>query len=207
MPTTVVFGMTLDTGILDKKVVLVLNRNWQAVNTITPAEAFCRMSTDSAIGLDIAGLDAMSPTPWQRWLELDVRDDDFSIRTVRGRIRVPTVVVLSTYTKVPMKRPKLSSRAIRERDGGRCQYTGKKIAPNEGNIDHIIPRVKGGETSWTNCVYASRNVNSKKGGRTPEEAGLSLIRDPESPRMVPITFLLKNVHDIEDWKPFLGKGG
>ena len=189
--------------VLEKKVVLVLNRNWQAINTITPAEAFCRMSTDAATGLDIDGLESMVPVPWPQWMELPVRPDDFGVGTVRGRIRVPTVVVLARYAKVPHKRPKFSSRAIRERDGGCCQYTGKKLSPSEGNIDHVLPRSRGGDTSWQNCVYASKHVNSRKGDRTPEEAGLKLGRKPEAPRSVPVTLLLRNHHEIEDWKPFL----
>lgn len=190
--------------ILDKNLVLVLNRNWQAINIITPAQAFCQMCTDSATALDILGRDAMVPVPWTDWLDLPIRDGDFKIHTARGGIRVPTVIVLARYAKVPMSRPKFSSRGIRERDKNRCQYTGKKLAPGEGNIDHVIPRSRGGETSWTNCVLAAKSVNSRKGNRTPEEAGLKLLRPPQAPRAVPVTLTLKNALGIQDWQPFLG---
>ena len=190
-------------SVLNMSVVLVLNRNWQAINIVTPADAFCQMYTDNATALDIRGSDYMVPTRWPDWTLLEVRDDDFGVQTVEGQIRVPTVIVLARYAKVPMKRPKLSSRAIRERDGGRCQYTGVALEPDDGNIDHVVPRSRGGENSWKNCVLASRRVNSRKGNRTPEEAGLKLIRKPRAPSPLPVTLTLKNPHGIEDWSHFL----
>lgn len=189
--------------ILHKNIVLVLNRNWQAINIRTPAEAFCQMATDSATALDIQGQDWMVPTKWDDWKTLPVREGDFSIGTSHGRIRVPTVVVLANYAQVPIKRPKLNSRTLWARDGGRCQYTGRELHPGEGNIDHIMPRSRGGKTTWENCVLACREVNSRKGNRTPEEAGLKLLRKPRIPREVPVTALLRNIHGIPDWDPFL----
>ncbi len=190
-------------SILHQKVVLVLNRNWQAINTRTPAEAFCQMASDVSTALDIQGTDWMVPTKWEDWKKLPVRDEDASIGTASGRIRIPTVVVVSNFAKVPMKRPKFNARNLWERDGGRCQYTGKVLRPGEGNIDHVIPRSRGGATTWENCVLADTGVNSRKANRTPEEAGLKLQRQPIAPREMPVTALLKNPHDIEDWEPFL----
>lgn len=190
-------------SVLHKNIVLVLNRNWQAINIKTPAEVFCQMATDVATALDIQGSDWMTPTKWEDWKELPIRDEDFSIGTPHGEIRVPTVVVLSRFSKVPMKRPKFNARNLWVRDGGRCQYTGRELKPGEGNIDHVVPRSRGGATSWDNCVLAARDVNSRKANRTPEEAGMKLLATPREPREVPVTALLKNVHDIPDWEPFL----
>ena len=135
--------------------------------------------------------------------QLPVREEDASIGTAHGRIRVPTVIVVSNFAKVPMKRPKFNSRNLWERDRGRCQYTGRQLRPGEGNIDHIHPRSRGGETTWENCVLAATEVNSRKADRTPQEAGLKLQRTPFAPREVPVTALLRNTHDIPDWEPFL----
>ena len=146
----------------------------------------------------------MIPTRWNDWLELPVRDEDNQVGTPRGQIRVPTVIVLARFDRVPVKRPRFSARSLWERDGGRCQYTGRILRPGEGNIDHILPRSRGGTTTWENCVLAAREVNSRKADRTPEEAGLRLVRQPKAPREVPVTMLLRNPHDIKDWKPFLG---
>lgn len=195
----------MSSSILHQKVVLVLNRNWQAINTRTPAEAFCQMASDVATALDIRGPDWMVPTKWEDWRELPVREEDASVGTAHGRIRVPTVIVVCNFAKVPMKRPKFNSRNLWERDGGRCQYTGRQLRPGEGNIDHVIPRSRGGTTCWENCVLAASDINSRKGNRTPEEAGLKLQRKPFAPREMPVTALLKNIHDIDDWEPFLFK--
>ncbi len=190
-------------SLLHNNTVLVLNRNWQAINIRTPADAFCQMATDVATALDIHGDDWMVPTKWEDWQQLPVRDNDNGVKTARGRIRIPTVIVLANFARVPLSRPKFSRSNLWQRDGGRCQYTGRDLNPGEGNIDHVLPRSRGGETSWDNCVLACRSVNTKKANRTPEEAGLKLKRAPREPRQVPVTMLLKNVRGIADWKPFL----
>ena len=183
-------------------VVLVLNRNWQAINVRTPADVFCQMANDVAQGLDIDE-ESMTPTRWEKWVELPIREHDEFVTTPRGRTRLPTVILLARYQKVPCRRLAFSSRSIWIRDGGRCQYTGRALVPTEGNIDHVLPRSRGGATSWENCVLAHREVNSRKADRTPQEAGLRLLRAPVVPREVPVTLLIKNSLNIRDWNRFL----
>ncbi|MBS0659511.1 MAG: HNH endonuclease [Verrucomicrobia bacterium] len=189
-------------GILERPVVLVLNRNWQAINIRTPADAFCQMAAGNSTALDISEA-GLRPVRWEDWLDLPVRPWDAAIGTPRGPIRIPTVLVLARYDKVPRKRPKLSARSIRERDGNRCQYTGRVLAPGEGSIDHILPRSRGGGTSWENCVWSSKQVNGRKGDRLPNEAGLTLLSVPKPPPEMPVTWALRNNHGIRDWELFL----
>ena len=189
--------------ILNKAIVLVLNRNWQAIDTATPVEVFGQLASNSATGLDIRGKDWMVPVKWEDWLQLPVREGDFSIGTARGPVRVPTVVVLSRFDRVPMKRPKFSLRGLWFRDGGRCQYTGRVLGPGEGDIDHVVPQSRGGETTWENCVLSDRMVNNKKADRTPREAGLRLQSEPQRPRAMPATWFIKNNYEIKDWEVFL----
>ncbi|MEM7384650.1 MAG: HNH endonuclease [Verrucomicrobiota bacterium] len=189
--------------LIHRNQVLVLNRNWQAINVTTPAMAFCQMITDIATGLDIEGRDQMTPVEWKNWVRLPIRPSDGSVGTASGNVRIPTVIVLSNFARVPLKRPKFSARAIRERDGGQCQYTGAHLRPDEGNIDHVMPRSRGGKTSWKNCVFASKKVNTRKANLTPEEAGLQLRREPRRPNPVPVTAMLRNPDGIPDWEPFL----
>ena len=193
--------------ILDQPTVLVLNRNWQAVNVRTPAEAFCQMMTRAAVGLDIASDKSLRPVRWEEWLTLEVREHDRSVGTPRGRIRVPTVVVLGRYDKVPRRRPKLSSRSIRARDGNRCQYTGHVLGPGEGSVDHVVPRSRGGPTSWENCVWTSKALNGKKADRLPTEAGLHLVTAPRQPPELPVTLFIRNAHGVGDWDLFLPAAG
>jgi 5-methylcytosine-specific restriction endonuclease McrA len=189
--------------VLYKSTVLVLNRNWQAIDVKTPAQAFCMMANGNATALDIQGTGDMRPVRWEEWLELETREQDNAVRTVRGLVRIPTVLVLARYNKVPKRRPKLSARGIWERDGGKCQYTGKKLGPHEGNIDHVVPRSRGGTTTWENCVLADKKINSLKGNRLPEEVGLKLAKKPQSPRELPVTYFIRNAHNVRDWDHFL----
>jgi 5-methylcytosine-specific restriction endonuclease McrA len=190
-------------NILNKTIVLVLNRNWQAINIRTPAEAFCQMATNVATALEIDGENPIRPITWDEWVMLPIRDGDNAVHTVRGAIRVPTVIVALTFAKVPKKRPKLCAKSIRERDANRCQYTGKLLKPEEGSLDHVVPRSRGGTDRWENLVWSSKTVNARKGNRLPHEAGLKLLAVPRAPKELPVTALLRNAHGVADWKLFV----
>jgi len=194
--------------ILNKTIVLVLNRNWQAINIRSPQDAFCQMATNAATALDIelgddARAEALRPVAWDEWITLPIRESDNAVLTVRGAIRVPTVIVAVNFGKVPKKRPKLSAKNIRERDGNRCQYTGRLLHPTEGNLDHVVPRSRGGADTWENLVWAARDVNHRKADRLPHEAGLKLLSVPRAPKELPVTALIRNAHDVAEWKLFL----
>ena len=192
--------MTIPT--LHRSTVLVLNRHWLAIDAVTPIDAFGHLATGSARALRIEG-EAIQPFDWEDWRALDLPAGVPSIGTPRGRVRIPTVIVLSGYAGVPMHRPVFGFRGIWERDGGRCQYSGRLLEPGEANIDHVIPRCRGGLDRWENCVLADRKVNTRKGSLTPEEAGLRLLSDPRTPMPVPATMRIRNRWGIKDWELFL----
>jgi 5-methylcytosine-specific restriction endonuclease McrA len=208
--------------ILNKNIVLVLNRNWQAINIRTPQDAFCQMATNAATALDIEaegeGEDGLLRTPhsefrasqirpvtWAEWITLPIRPQDHAVRTTRGAIRVPTVIVAVNYARVPKKRPKLCAKNIRERDGNRCQYTGRLLHPDEGSLDHVLPRSRGGADTWENLVWSAREVNQRKADRLPHEAGLALLTVPRAPKELPVTAHLRNAHGVAEWKLFLNE--
>jgi 5-methylcytosine-specific restriction endonuclease McrA len=210
------------TDILNKTTVLVLNRNWQAINIRTPQEAFCMMATNVATGLDIEfeetaetgsinaphsvpSVSGLRPVPWEEWITLPIRPQDHAVRTAHRKIRVPTVIVAVNFAKVPKKRPKLSARNIRQRDGNRCQYTGRLLHPDEGSLDHVVPRSRGGCDTWENLVWSAKEVNQRKADRLPHEAGLRLLKVPRAPRELPVTALLRNTHGLTEWKLFLNE--
>src|ERR1022692_2807773 len=177
-------------NILTKATVLVLNRNWQAINVRTPQEAFCMMATNVATALEIEGEDHIRPVNWEEWITLPIRDQDEAVHTVRGQIRVPTVIVAVNYAKVPKKRPKLCAKAIRER---------------EGSLDHVVPRSRGGKDVWENLVWSAKEVNQRKADRLPHEAGLKLLSVPHAPKELPVSALIRNSAEVEDWKLFLNE--
>jgi len=189
--------------------VLVLNRNWQAIDTTDVATALCDMFRGIATGIDTGdesrGFRAVSLA---EWLALPIRPvkaghpGDKFLGTVRGQVRVPTVIAAVNYANVPMKRPKLDNRGIKQRDNCRCQVTGE-FCP-DGSVDHLIPKSRGGaKKSWRNMVWMRRDLNSKKGSRTLREMGWKLIRPPQEPKEVPITLLIRRRPDKPDWNHFL----
>jgi 5-methylcytosine-specific restriction endonuclease McrA len=190
-------------GILQQNVVLVLNRNWQAINVRTPEEVFPQLATRVATALDIDNENHIRPVTWEEWITLPVREQDRAVHTVRAAIRIPTVIVLANYAKVPKKRPKLCAKSIRERDGNRCQYTGRVLEPEEGSLDHVVPRARGGRNIWENLVWASKEINARKADKLPEEVGLRLLSAPKQPHEMPVTALIRNPQQIPDWEMFL----
>jgi 5-methylcytosine-specific restriction endonuclease McrA len=216
--TSIQHQQPIMSDILNKNIVLVLNRHWQAINIRTPADAFCQMATNVATALDIEfdsdtggassssiahSASSIRPVPWAEWITLPVRAGDNSVRTARGAIRVPTVIVAVNFARVPKKRPKLNAKNIRERDGNRCQYTGRLLHPDEGSLDHVVPRSRGGADSWENLVWSAKDVNQRKADRLPHEAGLRLLAVPRAPKELPVTAHLRNAHGLAEWKLFL----
>ncbi len=191
---------------LYERTVLVLNRHWLAVDAVTPAEAFSHLSAGSARALEIGRGESIRPLGWEEWRDLPATGGALSIGTPRGRVRIPAVILLTCFGRVPLHIPRFGLRGVWLRDGGRCQYTGRELRPGEGDIDHVVPRSRGGPTSWENCVLADRRVNRRKGAKTPDEAGLRLLRRPVAPRPLPAIALLRNLHGIPDWNLFLPSG-
>lgn len=188
---------------INKTTVLVLNRNWQAIDVKSPADALSMMYTDNATGLDILGKDHMIPYRWKDWVKLPFDSECDYIKTINGGIKIPKIIVLCKFDKVPIKRPKFSLTGVWDRDNGVCQYTGRKLSKNEGNVDHIIPKSRGGRSNWDNCVLSHKDINARKADRTPEEAGLKLLKKPTVPKQLPTTFYIKNKHNIPEWDMFL----
>jgi len=161
------------------------------------------MATNVATALEIAGEDHIRPVTWEEWITLPIREQDEAVHTVRGQIRVPTVIVAVNFARVPKKRPKLCAKSIRERDGNCCQYTGKLLRPEEGSLGHVVPRSRGGRDTWENLVWAAKDVNQRKADRLPHEAGLKLRSVPRAPKDLPISAVLRNTHGVAEWSLFL----
>ena len=116
---------------------------------------------------------------------------------------VPKVIRLLFYDRLPQTRVKFNRRNIFARDESRCQYCGKKFPTPELSLDHVIPRSRGGRTSWENLVCSCTHCNARKGGRLPEEAGLKLVRKPVKPRRSPVIHLKLRSGKYQSWKQFL----
>ncbi len=143
------------------------------------------------------------------WTELSALKREFEpdghdwIRTVRFDLVVPRVIRVLTFSKLLKQEVKLNRRNVFARDRSTCQYCGKRFSSSELSLDHITPRSMGGTTTWTNLVCACVKCNVKKGGRTPEQANLHLIRPPVKPRRNPVLTVTFSDHRYSSWKQFL----
>lgn len=208
-------------SVVNKAICLNLNANWQPVGFKTVKDAIIDLcgsdnNKPTSLALDIDyELDAngdpimseaksMNPVSWAEWMLLPIRSWDLTISSVNRIYRVPTVIIATNYSKMPVKyfKGKPSKDAIYNRDNGICQYSGKKVDRHSATVDHIVPRSKGGADSWTNLVLCSKDINSKKGNKTNSEAGLTLLKAPIAPQPIPVYALIKEAKH-EDWKHFL----
>jgi 5-methylcytosine-specific restriction endonuclease McrA len=122
-----------------------------------------------------------------------------TLNTVDKCFPMPSVIKLGRYVNVPYKGVVLSKENVFKRDGFQCQYCGNQ---KDLTLDHLIPKAKGGKTSWNNLVTACKKCNSTKGDYSPEEAGLRLTIKPFKPSYI---MYLKDLSSrtYEEWKPFL----
>lgn len=205
--------MNTETSCLDKAICLQLNRSWQPIGVRSIRQSIIALcggidGDHPALALDITmsedgeTLESAVPVKWDDWVKLPVRPQDLCIATAHGAIRAPTVIICQNYNKVPQKAPRLCPSSIWQRDGGICQYSGRKLTKAEGNIDHIVPRSLGGRDSWENMVLSHKEINFAKGNKTNKEAGLKLMKKPVAPTPVPISFTFRDARH-EHWKPFL----
>lgn len=186
--------------------VLVLNRLWQAVNIIGVKRAFAMLVQEhaSVIKTVDGSFQVMSISEWIEYsLANETADGSDSIQTVKYRLRVPKVLLLGRYDKMPTKEVKFNKYSIFERDGYRCQYCGEGFREEQLNLDHVIPRDQGGKTSWENIVTSCIRCNTRKANRMPHQASMHLSVRPTRPKRRPFVHF-KVGRDVEpDWKYFL----
>lgn len=160
--------------------VLVLNANFEPLN-VCP--------TRRALGLILSGK-----------AEMVVNGRGY-LKTVRLTIPRPSVIRLGYMVKRPRPRVKLSKREIFRRDNYTCQYCGAR--GGRMTVDHVVPRHRGGEHTWTNLVTACPACNLKKGGRSLEEAHMRLLRPPQEPRPTAMYLFGAHLEENQDWAQFL----
>ncbi len=200
---------TLTSG-LDAKV-LILNRNYLAIRVTSARRAFGMLFRDLAEVIHVDNGQYLS-YDFETWTELSAMREDFEedhfahhdwIQAVRFELAVPKVIRLLGYDRLPRQTVKLNRRNLFARDRNQCQYCGRHFPTSELSIDHVLPRTQGGGDSWTNLVCACVRCNARKGGRTPEQAGIALVRKPLQPKRNPMISLRLGQDRYEPWKAFL----
>jgi 5-methylcytosine-specific restriction endonuclease McrA len=189
--------------------VLVLNKLFMAVHIISVRRAFCLLCKDTAevIHWEDGQFASYDFDTWREVSEYRAKhfrqEDDDWVRTATTEIQAPRVIRLLSYEKLPRQTVKFNRRNIFARDNNQCQFCGKKFPTSELSLDHIIPRSQGGESTWENIVCACVSCNVRKGGRTPKQAHMSLIRKPEKPKRSPVLNLKLTHRKYQSWKTFL----
>ncbi len=188
--------------------VLVLNRNYLALRIIGVKRAFSLLCRELAevIHVDQGQYISYDFDDWRELSELarqfEPQAHDW-IRTVRYDIAVPRIIRLAFYDRLPTQEVKFNRRNLYARDSNRCQYCGHRYSTTELSLDHVVPRSQGGPSSWENIVCACLKCNIKKGGRTPVQAGMALIRKPTKPRRNPSISMKLADDRYRSWKAFL----
>ncbi len=178
--------------------VLVLNRSYIPINVITVRRAFVLLYQGMVRAVDRE----FETFDFKSWSELSIATHHETVGLINRLIRVPRVVLLTTYDRVPRRHVRFSRHNIYVRDGNTCQFCGRHHPRSELNLDHVIPRSQGGKTVWENVVTSCIPCNRKKGGVAPHEVGMKLLRPPARPRWTPfMDFSLKEIRYVE-WKPF-----
>ncbi len=179
--------------------VLVLNRSFLPVHVTSVRRAFSLIFQEVARAVN----ENYETFDFEAWMRLPVQAED-AIGTPRGRIRVPRVIALSGFDRVPRRSVRYSRLNVLARDKFTCQYCGERPHRSLLNLDHVVPRALGGKTTWENVVCSCVECNRRKGGRTPEQAKLRLRRHPERPHWMPLFNLGRQAGQQEAWRPFLG---
>ncbi|MCE9671471.1 HNH endonuclease [Myxococcus stipitatus] len=177
--------------------VLVLNRYYQPVHVTSVKRAFSLLYQGVAKAIDAQ----YRLYEFDDWAALSATQD--CITTINRTIRVPRVLVLSAYDHLPRGRVRFSRLNIYARDADTCQYCGKTLPRSELNLDHVMPRTQGGKTTWENVVCSCVPCNLMKGGRTPEQAGMRLLKKPVRPRWTPLFRGASRKVTYQEWLPFL----
>jgi 5-methylcytosine-specific restriction endonuclease McrA len=189
--------------------VLVLNKLFMAVHVISVRRAFCLLFKEVAevVSLEDGQFATYNFATWCEVSEYRAQyyrqEDDDWVRTVSTEIQAPRVIRLTSYDRMPRQTVKFNRRNIFARDNNQCQYCGKKFPTSELSLDHVSPRSQGGIASWENIVCACVSCNVKKGGRTPKEAHMHLIRKPEKPKRSPMLNLKLTHSKYQSWRTFL----
>ncbi len=187
-------------SVLNTKV-LVLNRSYFPVHITSVRRAFSLLYQGIAKAVD----QHYRTFDYESWSALSATVHDETIGLIGRAIRVPRVILLVSYDRVPRRQVRFSRFNVFARDKNTCQYCGRRFSRSELNLDHVIPRSQGGLSTWANIVCSCFRCNRVKGGRRPEEAGMRLIKKPVQPEWTPFTLETFTFKRYQEWLPFLNE--
>lgn len=187
-------------SVLNTKV-LVLNRSYFPVHVTSLRRAFSLLYQGVAKAVD----DQYQTFDFNSWSALSASLNDETIGLVGQAIKVPRVILLVAYDRVPKRRVRFSRFNVFARDKNTCQYCGRRLPRSELNLDHVVPRSKGGTSGWDNVVCSCFACNRKKGGLLLEETHMRLIEKPVQPEWTPFMIETFSFKRYREWLPYLSE--
>ena len=155
------------------KKVLVLNKSWQAVGTVNLQRAICLLFSEYSDGepkaLVIDPTKNFQTFTWKTWSEIKPTSEEETIRSINLIFKIPKVILLSRYNKLPCKSIHFCRKSIFKRDKYQCQYCGCKPGSENLSLDHLIPRSASGKTTWENICLACIDCNKNKSNKIPKK--------------------------------------
>lgn len=170
--------------------VLVLNKNYYAIQIVSWKKAMSLMYQELASAID----ENYTDFPFEDWKELSKLMEDHPngfVHTPNFKVAIPDIIRLSKYDRLPIRDVKFNRRNIYQHYHNLCCYCNHKFETKHLNLDHVIPKSRGGRTDWTNIVTSCLKCNTRKGDRTPSEAGMKLLVKPSKPRWKGATSFLE----------------
>jgi len=184
--------------------VLVLNRNWQPVHTCAARRAVHLLCIGHARVVQVDGEECYATHDLASWIGHSAgAPDDELIHSVRVSLRVPRVLVLGAYDKQPRLEVRFTRRNVFVRDNFTCQYCAREFPEQQLNLDHVVPRHKGGRTTWANIVTSCVRCNTRKANKLPDEARMHPLNQPAAPRWRPLFGLARHGLAHESWGLFV----
>jgi len=184
--------------------VLVLNKAYIAIHQVEWKRAISLVFQEHAHAMD-RNYDTYRG--YNEWLEFSHNNFELypCVNTAKNVIAIPEIIVLTKYDRLPIREVKFTRPSVFTRDKFRCAYCGHQFPKEKLNIDHIIPRDKGGLTTWDNVITSCIVCNSKKANRTPDGAGMKLLFKPKKPKWVSPVGDVHPDHPCKSWKLFLDR--
>lgn len=183
---------------------LVLNRAWVPIQVTTVREAIGLVAKGSALVVEPETFRSHDLKSWDDASRAKQALDGAVVRSARLALLPPEVIVLTAYSGRGERSVIFSRKNLYKRDRTTCQYCGAQPGPEELTIDHVLPRSKGGASSWENCVLACVPCNRRKADRSPEQAGLRLRKAPRKPSWKSLTHVPARERR-ESWSAFLSR--
>ena len=198
-------------SVLDTNV-LVLNRFFMAVRVVNVRRTFTLLYRGCAEVIDHEHGQYVS-SDFESWCELsqltsiEKQPGEDYIQAVNFELRVPRIVRLTRFDKMPIQTVRFNRKNLFARDEHTCQYCGREEPSHKLSLDHVVPRSHGGPTTWENIVCCCLRCNSRKGGRTPKQARMKLLKHPTKPRINPMMAQSAADPRYACWKTFLPAAG